>query len=95
MCVVIVLALYPVVVVATGVPLGRFARAAAPAQLVAFSTQSSLASLPTMIEGAQVRLAIPTQLTGFVLPLAVAVFRVGAATNLAAALSPPPSMASN
>jgi Na+/H+-dicarboxylate symporter len=80
-------AVYLAVVLGTRVPLGSFARAAAPAQAVAFSTQSSLACLPPMIEAAQVRLALTTRLTGFVLPLAVAVFRVsGPALNLTAAL---------
>ncbi|HEX8444084.1 MAG TPA: cation:dicarboxylase symporter family transporter [Allosphingosinicella sp.] len=55
----------------------RFARAAAPAQAVAFSTQSSLASLPPMVAGAE-QLALPEPVTGLVLPLAVATFKISA-----------------
>ena len=68
---------YPLVLIAGRVPLGRFARAVAPAQAVAISTQSSLASLPAMIKGAEA-LALPKPVSGVVLPLAVAVFRVTA-----------------
>jgi Na+/H+-dicarboxylate symporter len=58
-----------------GEPLGRFIRAMGPVQAVAFSTQSSLASLPVMVERAKDDLHIPSRVTGLVLPLAVAVFR--------------------
>jgi Na+/H+-dicarboxylate symporter len=60
-----------------------FARAALPAQAVALSTQSSLASLPTMIEAAD-RLDTVKENAGIVLPLAVSVFRAAsAAANVA------------
>lgn len=59
------------------VRLARFARAAAPAQAVALSTQSSLASLPPMVAGAE-RLDLPESVTGLVLPLAVATFKIAA-----------------
>ncbi len=72
----VTLLLYPVAVFGAGIGLRRFARALAPAQVVAFSTQSSLASLPAMIERAQGFLRIPTRITGIVLPLAVSLFRV-------------------
>ena len=58
-----------------GVGLARFFRAALPAQAVAFSSSSSLASLPALIDSAE-RLAIPPPLAGFVLPLAVSSFKV-------------------
>lgn len=73
--VVVNLALYPVTVLAAGIPLGRFARGCLPAQVVGFSTRSSLASLPAMIEGAEERLGLPSQVTGLVLPAAVSVFK--------------------
>jgi Na+/H+-dicarboxylate symporter len=82
-CVAITIALYPVAAVRGGVPIGRFARAVAPAQTVAFSTQSSLASLPAMLEGAT-RLGLPSHVRAFVLPLAVSLFRI---TSPAAYLS--------
>jgi Na+/H+-dicarboxylate symporter len=58
------------------VPLRLFARGVAPAQAVAFSSRSSYASLPALIEGAERTLRLPPEITGFVLPLAVAVFRL-------------------
>jgi Na+/H+-dicarboxylate symporter len=77
---------YPVGVIGSRVGIGRFARAAAPAQAVAISTQSSLASLPAMLRGAET-LQIPVAASGVVLPLAVAVFRItGPAMNLAVAI---------
>jgi proton glutamate symport protein len=57
------------------VSLARFARAALPAQAVAFSSSSSLASLPSLIDSAT-RLGVPTPVGGFVLPLAVSSFKV-------------------
>jgi Na+/H+-dicarboxylate symporter len=69
------LALYAVVAIFGRAPLRVFARAAAPAQLVAVSTRSSLASLPAMIEGAEQRLRLPPAVAGFVLPLSVSTFK--------------------
>jgi Na+/H+-dicarboxylate symporter len=74
----IILLLYPVVAVFGGIPVGRFARAALPAQLIAFSSSSSLATLPAMIETGERGLGLPSRITGFVLPLAVSVFKIGA-----------------
>lgn len=67
--------LYLVVFIGAGVSPRRFAWAAAPAQVVAFGTHSSMASLPAMIEGAEARLGLSQTATGFVLPLALAVFK--------------------
>ncbi|MDP1630634.1 MAG: cation:dicarboxylase symporter family transporter [Caulobacter sp.] len=82
------IAILPYVVVALrrGVSLSAFARAALPVQALAFSTQSSLACLPAMLERAQDDLHIPPRVTGLVLPLAVAVFRLtGPVANLGVA----------
>ncbi|MGQ0647818.1 MAG: dicarboxylate/amino acid:cation symporter [Gemmatimonadaceae bacterium] len=68
--------LYPLVALVGGVPVRRFARAVLPAQLVAFSTSSSIASLPALVEGAERGLGLPTRITGFVLPLSVSVFKL-------------------
>jgi Na+/H+-dicarboxylate symporter len=68
-------ALYLAVLVGAGVPVRRFARAAAPAQAVAFGTHSSMASLPAMLEAAEVRLGLSRTATGFVLPMLLAVFK--------------------
>ena len=57
------------------VSLPRFLRAALPAQAVAFSSSSSLASLPALIDSAD-RLGVPQPIAGFVLPLAVSSFKV-------------------
>ena len=65
---------------------GRFARAVAPAQVIAFSTQSSIASLPAMLEAARV-LGVPEAVRGLVLPLAVSLFRITSpALNVGVAL---------
>jgi Na+/H+-dicarboxylate symporter len=73
--VVFTLALYLVVFAGRGVSPWRFGRAAAPAQVVAFGTHSSMASLPAMLEGAQSTLGLSSTATGFVLPLSLAVFK--------------------
>ena len=67
--------LYLVVWIGAGVSPRRFARAAAPAQIVAFGTHSSMAALPAMLEGAETRLGLSQTATGFVLPLSLAVFK--------------------
>lgn len=73
------LVLYPAAVLIGGVPLARFARAAAPAQAVAFTSRSSLAALPATIDGARTGLGLPEDIVSFFLPLAASMFRVGAA----------------
>jgi Na+/H+-dicarboxylate symporter len=83
---VIWLAAWPLAMFGAKVPLGRFTRAIAPSQAVAFSTQSSLASLPAMLRGAGA-IGVPVAASGVVLPMAVAVFRAtGPAMNLAVAI---------
>lgn len=72
-----IVVLYPAAYLLGRVPIGRFARAAAPAQAVALSARSSLAALPAMIEGAQRHLTLPPAVTSFFLPLAASVFRAG------------------
>ncbi len=72
-CVALV-ALYPIATIVGRVPLGRFAAACAPAQAVGFSTRSSLASLPAMLDGAE-RLGLSPQVSGIVLPVAVSLFK--------------------
>ena len=54
--------------------MSRFARAALPAQLIAFTSSSSVASLPALVESAQRGLGLPRRVSGFVLPLAVSTF---------------------
>jgi Na+/H+-dicarboxylate symporter len=69
------LVLYPIVGLWGSVPLRRFVVEIAPVQVVAASTQSSLATLPAMIECARDTLGVPQRIASLVLPLAVAVFR--------------------
>lgn len=77
---------YPMAMFGGRVRLRDFIRAVAPAQAVALSTQSSLASLPAMLRGCQ-QLGVPTEVAGVPLPIAVAIFRVTSpAMNLAVAL---------
>jgi Na+/H+-dicarboxylate symporter len=71
----VILIAYVLAVVLARVPLPKFLRAMAPVTAVAFSTQSSLASLPAMLEASRGSLGIPARITDLVLPLAVAVFR--------------------
>lgn len=61
---------------ATGTPLRRFAAGVLPAQTIAASTQSSLASLPAMVDSARVRLGYPLEIASLVLPMAVSLFRI-------------------
>jgi Na+/H+-dicarboxylate symporter len=68
-------------------PLARFTTAAAPVWAIAASTQSSLASLPAMLEAALRGLRLPASVADVVLPLAVAIFRfTSPVANLAVCL---------
>ena len=73
------LLLYPAAVFAGRVPLARFARACAPVQTLAFSSRSSLACLPVMVEQARDTLKLPESVTALFLPVASALFRAGSA----------------
>ena len=72
----VTLLLYPAVAVVARIPVRRFGRAAFPAQLIAFSSSSSIASLPALVESAERGLGLSTRVTGFVLPLAVSMFKI-------------------
>src|SRR5207253_8431943 len=77
-CILVILMLYPVVAIAAKVPMRRFARAAVPPQLIAFSSSSSIASLPAVIDSAERELQIPEPIVSFVLPLAASMSKVAA-----------------
>lgn len=84
--VVVIALIYPMVMLFTRVPLAVFARSVAPAQAVATSTQSSLASLPAMIESTR-QMGIAPPVTALVMPLAVSLFRfTSPVANLAVVL---------
>jgi len=59
-----------------GESLRRYVPALIPAQIVAASTQSSLASLPAMLESTVQRLGYPQRIAALVLPMAVSLFRL-------------------
>ncbi|HSQ32523.1 MAG TPA: dicarboxylate/amino acid:cation symporter [Gemmatimonadaceae bacterium] len=73
---------YLVAWLVAGRSLPAFARACAPAQAVALSSRSSLASLPALLEASDTVLALPSTVSSFVLPLSVATFRPGGAIGL-------------
>jgi Na+/H+-dicarboxylate symporter len=72
----VTLGLYFVAVFAGGQRLRQFAAGILPAQAIAMSTQSSLATLPAMVESAQSRLGCSPAVTALVLPMAVSLFRM-------------------
>jgi Na+/H+-dicarboxylate symporter len=72
----VTLLLYPTVAAFGRERLRVFAPGIVPAQVVAASTQSSLASLPAMIECARTRLRQPRATVALVLPMAVSLFRI-------------------
>ena len=76
----VILLLYPVAAFVGRVPLMRFARALFPAQAVAVSSASSLASLPALLESSDQKLRLPKSITGMVLPLAVSTFKIATPT---------------
>ncbi|HTM71479.1 MAG TPA: dicarboxylate/amino acid:cation symporter [Luteimonas sp.] len=66
----------PVAVLWGGERLRRFLTALAPPQAVAASTQSSLASLPAMLQSCDRNLGYPREVASLVLPMAVSLFRI-------------------
>jgi Na+/H+-dicarboxylate symporter len=68
--------LYPVTVSLGRTGLWTFARAVAPAQLVAATTRSSIASLPALVQGGRGHLHLPETATGLILPLGVSLFKL-------------------
>ena len=77
---------YAAAIVAGGMRPLAFARAAAPSQVVALSTQSSLACLPAMITAAPA-IEVSEETAGVVLPLAVSLFRAtSGSANIAVAI---------
>lgn len=83
---VIFLMAYAVAVFGARLRLGEFASAVLPAQALALSTQSSLATLPAMLTVCR-KLGVRDQTSDLVMPLAVALFRAtGPAMNFAVAI---------
>jgi len=74
-CVIATLLLYAAVAATTRAGISRYAKALLQAQLIAFSSSSSIAALPALVESAE-RIDVPPSVTGFVLPLSVSTFKV-------------------
>jgi len=68
--------LYPVSVLGGRVSLRRFARAAAPAQVAAVTTRSSLATVPVLLKEAEGELGIPSRIAGLVIPFGAATLKL-------------------
>jgi len=78
LCILLLLLVYPLAVMVGRVPLKEFLAASLPAQAVAFSSRSSLASLPPAVEAAENRLKLPEAINSFLLPLGFSTFRITA-----------------
>ena len=74
----VMIGMYVIAVLVGRVPLPLFARAVAPAQVIALGSRSSSAALPSMIDAARDVLKLPAQIVSVVLPTAVAIYRVSA-----------------
>lgn len=89
LCVALTLGALPIYLLATlggRVPPRTFARAVAPAQLVALGTRSSLAALPALMRGADDVLRLPPVASGVVLPLCTALLKVSSPLSSAVTL---------
>ncbi|MEP7381262.1 MAG: dicarboxylate/amino acid:cation symporter [Gemmatimonadota bacterium] len=74
-----IVVLYPIAAIGGRMSPWTFARALLPAQTVAISTRSSLASLPAMLDSAERSLHVRRDVAAFVLPFGVAIFRLSGA----------------
>jgi Na+/H+-dicarboxylate symporter len=78
LCVLLLAGIYPLAVFGGRLSLKEFSGASLPAQAVAFSSRSSLASLPPAVEEARNRLKLPEAVNSFLLPLGFSTFRITA-----------------
>ena len=78
LCILLLALVYPLAVFGGRLSLKEFSGASLPAQAVAFSSRSSLASLPPAVEEAQNRLKLPDAINSFLLPLGFSTFRITA-----------------
>ncbi len=77
MSIICIIILYIITSVYTKIPINKLIQGFAKPQFVALGTQSSLATLPVMVEAAENKLGIQPRVVNIVLPLSVAVFRAG------------------
>ncbi|HEX4383770.1 MAG TPA: cation:dicarboxylase symporter family transporter [Myxococcales bacterium] len=82
-CILAMLLLSLAAALAGRIPVARYARALLPSQLIAFSSSSSIATLPSVVKSAE-QLEIPAPVIGFVLPLAASLFKAAAPVSWAA-----------
>ncbi|MGB3799820.1 MAG: dicarboxylate/amino acid:cation symporter [Lewinella sp.] len=83
---ILILILYPLLVrLFTGVAYGKFFRGIAPAQLLAFSTSSSAATLPATLECTTGKLGVGEEIASFVLPIGATVNMDGTSLHQAVA----------
>lgn len=85
-CVLFVLIMYPIAAVVGKLGFRKFAVGVAPSQTVAASTRSSLATLPTVMQGAEKTLGMSAGVVSFVLPLAASIFKPNRALTSVATL---------
>jgi len=78
LCILLLITVYPLAVLGGRLSLKEFSGASLPAQAVAFSSRSSLASLPPAVEECENRLRLPAAINSFLLPLGFSVFRITA-----------------
>jgi Na+/H+-dicarboxylate symporter len=71
---------YPLASMAGGVSIGRFARACIPAQSLAMSSRSTMATLPAMMDAAR-NLGVSEPVVAVAVPLAATMLRVGSAVG--------------
>lgn len=76
----------PAVALVARLGLGRYLRAIRASALMAFSTTSSLATLPVMLDAADNELRVPRTVSTFILPLGASVGRAGSALFQAVAI---------
>lgn len=79
MLIVFTAVLYGIAAICGGVSIGRFTKALFPAQVVAASTRSSLATMPSLLQSAEGGAGIPAPVARLVIPLSVSVFRLNRA----------------
>ena len=82
----IALVYLPLVTVIGRVPLGRFLRACLAPETIAFTTSSSAAALPSMLQSADKELGISRPLASLILPVGAALNRSGSALFQGAAV---------
>jgi Na+/H+-dicarboxylate symporter len=81
--VVCILVLYPLAAVGGGISVARFARAVFPAQIAAFATRSSVATVPILLRDSERVLGVPAKVSALV-------YAAGAATlKLSQSVTPP------